>query len=94
MSKDETGIWYFSRFIIPKLREIVLQILSIWGFQESFLSTIIPRNLMSETFSKGVSSRITSIGIKSFYGFTEKHVYCLLEIKWQFIGSYPLGNFF
>ena len=73
MSKDETGIWNFSLFIIPMLREIVLQILSIWSFQESLLSTIIPRNLMWETFSKGVSSKIISIGkasnvlLKSMY---------------------------
>ena len=67
------GIWNFSLFIIPMLREIVLQILSIWSFQESLLSTIIPRNLMWETFSKGVSSKIISIGkasnvlLKSMY---------------------------
>ena len=44
------------------LREIVLQILLICGFQDSLLSNVTPRNVISETFSKGVSSKMILVG--------------------------------
>ena len=60
------------------LREIVLQILLICGFQDSLLSTVTPRNFISETFSKGVSSKMILVG--KVYGITKKHIFCFLEI--------------
>ena len=50
-----------------------LQILFICDFQDSLLSTVTPRNFISETLSKGVSSKIILVGkasmvlLKSIY---------------------------
>ena len=54
MSKGVKGKECFNLFIIPILRDKVLQILSIWGFHVSLLSTV--------THSNGVSSKIISEG--------------------------------
>ena len=66
-------MWNFSLLITPMLREIVLQILFICDFQDSLLSTVTPRNFISETLSKGVSSKMILVGkasmvlLKSIY---------------------------
>ena len=73
ISRLGKGIWCFNLLSIPILREIVKHMLSMWCFQESLLSTVRPRNLIWETFSRGVPSKIMSEGnvsrvlLKSMY---------------------------
>ena len=62
MSKGVKGKQYFNLLIMPILRDKVLQTLRIWGLHVSLLSTVTPKNLISETHSNGVSSKIISEG--------------------------------
>ena len=62
MRREDDGRKYFSLLITPMLREIVIHILAMCDFQDNLSSTVIPRNFILETLSKGVSSKTTSDG--------------------------------
>ena len=53
---------------MPIFREMILHVLSIWYFHESLLSTVMPKNLMNEITSKGVSSKMIFLGSVSIFG--------------------------
>ena len=65
VSREVTGINVFNLFMMPILREMVLQMLSMWLFQESLLSTWTPRNLIDETLSSWIFSIQISRGKES-----------------------------
>ena len=54
MRREDDGRKYFSLLITPMLREIVIHILAMCDFQDNLSSTVIPRNFILETLSRGV----------------------------------------
>ena len=66
---------------MPILREIILQLLTMWGLQDNLLSTVTPRNLIWDTPSSWVSAKMMSVG-RAAKVLLKNHVLSFLKIKW------------